>query len=117
MGRTSSKVIALSPWRSLRQSSCPRMFRASPLENPKAKKPWMAGSSPATTGSGTRALHRGEKPREAEAGEPGPDRLAAYADIPGADHRVGSADQIVDRQQADAAIAHRHAAVGGVIPV
>ena len=63
------------------------------------------------------SLHHREKPRHAEAGEPVPDRLAAHAEIPGADHGVGAADQIVHRQQPDPAFAHRHPAVGGVVAV
>src|SRR6185312_8348826 len=62
-------------------------------------------------------MHRGEEPRHAEAREPGPDRLAAHAEVPGADHGVGAADQIIHRQQANAALAHGHAAVGGIVAV
>ena len=51
-------------------------------------------------------MHRGEKPCDSKARQPGPDRLAADAEIPGADHGIGAADQIVDRQQSDAAVAH-----------
>lgn len=59
-------------------------------------------------------MHRGKKPRHAKARQPSVDRLAAHAHVPGADHRVGAADQVVDRQQADAAVAHGNAAVGGM---
>src|SRR6202171_6875128 len=63
------------------------------------------------------SLHRGEEPRESKAEQPGPYRLAADAHVPGPDHRIGAADQIVDRQQANAAVAHGNAAVGGVVAV
>src|SRR3979409_2601469 len=59
------------------------------------------------------SMHRGEKPRRAEAGQPGPYRLAADAEIPRSDHGVGAADQIIDRQHPDAAVADGDAAVGG----
>src|SRR5882757_3126707 len=64
-----------------------------------------------------RSMHRGEEPRDAETGQPGPHRLAADAEVPRSDHGVGAADQIIDRQQPDTAVAHRHAAVGGVVAV
>ena len=64
-----------------------------------------------------RLAHRGEEPREAEAGQPRPHRLFADAEIPGTDHGIGASDQVVDRQHADAAIAQRHAAVGGVVAI
>ena len=51
-------------------------------------------------------MHGGEEPRETKAGQPGPHRLAAHAEIPRADHGIGPADQIVDRQQADATVTH-----------
>jgi len=51
--------------------------------------------------------HRCKKPRQTKTAQPGPDRLAADAEVPGADHRVGASDQIVHRQQADAALAQQ----------
>src|SRR6516164_2350394 len=64
-----------------------------------------------------RSMHGGEEPCEAKAGQPCPYRLAAHAEIPGAHHRVRAADQIVDRQQPDAAFANRDAAVGGIVAI
>src|SRR5260221_542008 len=63
------------------------------------------------------SMHRGKKSRDAETGQPGPYRLAAHAEIPGSDHGVGAADQIIHRQQPDAALADGNAAVGGVVAV
>src|SRR3954466_6105632 len=40
----------------------------------------------------------------------------ANAEIPGGDHGIGAADQIVHWQHADTAIAAGPAAVGGVVP-
>src|SRR3569832_343664 len=53
------------------------------------------------------SMHRGEEPRQPDTGEPGPYRLAAHAEIPGAEHGVRAADEIVDRLLADAAGAQR----------
>ena len=66
---------------------------------------------------GSRSMHRGKKPRQAKTRQPRIYRLAAHAEIPRADHGIGAADQIVDRQQPHAAVAHRDAAVGGIVPV
>ena len=62
-------------------------------------------------------MHRGEEPRRPKAGQPGPDRLATHAEVPRADHGVRTADQIIHRQQSDAAVAHRDATVGRVVAV
>src|SRR6187397_2093970 len=75
----------------------------------------MAGSSPAMTELAS--TNAGKEPLQPETCRPGPYRLAAHAHVPGADHGIGAADQIVDRQQADTAVAHRDAAVGGVVSV
>src|SRR6478735_9050640 len=93
------------------------MSRYPRLKSASVSKTWMAGTSQAMTESEVPLMHRGEKPRQPKTRQPGPHRLAAHAEIPGADHGIGPADQIVDRQQSDAAVAHRDAAVGGVVPV
>src|ERR1700738_5225660 len=55
---------------------------------------------------GLRSMHRREKPRDPETRQPGPHRPAADTEIPRPDHGIGAADQIIDRQQSDPAIAH-----------
>src|SRR5258708_31823326 len=102
-------MSAASP---LRQSrSCPGHPRRGGALR---KKDVMAGSCPAMTeASRFPSMHRGKKPRDAETGQPGPYRLATHAEIPRSDHGVGAADQIIHRQQPDAALADRNAAVGG----
>src|SRR5438552_8273963 len=62
-------------------------------------------------------MHRGEKPRDTETGQPCPYRLVADAEIPRCDHGVGAADQVIHRQHTDPAVAHGNAAVGGVVAV
>src|SRR5262245_45744386 len=51
------------------------------------------------------SMHGGEEACDAEARQPGPHRLLADAEIPRADHGIGAADQVLDRQQSDAAFA------------
>src|SRR4051794_4673313 len=62
-------------------------------------------------------MHRGEKPRHSKTGEPGRYRLVSDAEIPGSDDRVGAAHEVVHREQAYAAVAHRYAAIGGIVAV
>src|SRR5262245_52992570 len=63
------------------------------------------------------SVHAGKKPAQPESRQPRPHRLVADTHVPRADHGIRASDQIVDRQEPDAAVAHRNAAVGGIVAV
>src|SRR5205085_2626455 len=108
--RTSSKVTA---------NFLPHPEARPPGRVPKDDRTfsWFETRATARSSPSGLLMHAGEKPRAAKTRQPGPDRLALGGEIPGAYDRVDPADQVVGRQQPDAALVHGHAAVGGVVAV
>src|ERR1700754_3564914 len=64
-----------------------------------------------------RLMHRRERPRQTQTGEPRPDWTVLYFHVPRAHHGIDAADEVFNRQQANPTFSDRDAAVSGVVAI